>query len=118
MRSDHISALFGINTDKDKEEQYSKLKNDIKKADWTKWRLTTDTQYKTCTNSRQNDESIDVMHESFIEIYHNCMEETLDKVHHGKRRSIAPWVDEAVKEAKTRLNISKIYICDERQHQT
>jgi hypothetical protein len=46
------------------------------------------------------------------------MEETLDKVHHGKRRTIAPWVDEAVKEAKTRLNISKIYICDEIQNQT
>ena len=109
VRSDHISVIMDLDDGLDKEEEVAREKYSIKKTDWQAWREVSEEKFREWNGIRHESKSMDEMVESFMEVFHECMEESVPKVtvKEGSRRKLAPWTNEEVKNSKHELNVAK-----------
>ena len=109
VRSDHISVLMDLDDGLDKTEAVIRERYSIKKTDWQSWREVSEEKFREWNMVNHTTQNIDQMVESFMNVFHESMEESVPKVmvKEGTRRRTAPWTNEDVKKCKHELNVAK-----------
>ena len=109
VRLDQISVIMDLDDGLDKEEEVIREKYSIKRTDWGKWRDISEEKFSEWNRINHADQSVDKTMETFMEIFHESMDEAVPKVtvKEGSRRKMAPWTSEEVKNSKHELNVAK-----------
>ncbi|MEW8548699.1 MAG: reverse transcriptase family protein, partial [Candidatus Thiodiazotropha sp.] len=109
VRSDHISVLMDIEDGIEKDEEIIGEKYCIKKIDWQKWEEVSEESFREWNSVICETWDIDQMVESFMKVFHECMNKVVPTVtvRDRNRRSKAPWTNEEVKTTKHDLNKAK-----------
>ena len=102
VRSDHIGVLMDFDVGVTEEAPSIQEKYSLKKVDWEKWKVVSEDSFREWNSVKRDGEHTDETVESFMTVFHSCMEKVVPKVKikEGFRRNKAPWLNDEVEAAK------------------